>query len=157
MLLFFKIFERNEQHAKTFAVFFPEMFVVHFVRTPDCFCVNVVRIAEPFETLVDKNVMNDEIGESISKNPQPHSQSDFQDIILPQKEKPDTDQGIENKKSVIPFKPGIVVFFMMVGMQVPQKTVHDKFVAEPCHEFHKQERQEKNKDIDPHGYNIFNL
>lgn len=39
--------------------------MVHFVCSPYCFEVGVVNVPEEFESLVDKNIMNKKIGESI--------------------------------------------------------------------------------------------
>jgi hypothetical protein len=37
-----------------------------------------------------------------------------------------------------------VIFFVMVFVPYPQKTMHDIFVAKPCHKFHSSESQQKN-------------
>lgn len=89
--------------------------------------------------------MDDKISQPISENGNPDREPDVQNIITPEQEKPNADQGIKHKKPVIALKPGIVVLAVVVLVELPQKTVHDKFVAEPGHEFHKKENTEKNQ------------
>jgi hypothetical protein len=43
------------------------------------------------------------------------------------------------------FKPGIVVFVMVIFMQTPQKTMHDVFMTEPSHEFHEAKSKQENE------------
>jgi hypothetical protein len=69
---------------------------------------------------------------------------------LPKQEETDTYYSIENKKSIISFKPRIMIFFVMVGMQAPKKTVHDVFMTEPSHKFHKEKCNKKDYEMQPH-------
>jgi hypothetical protein len=39
-----------------------------------------------------------------------------------------------------------MVFFVVIFMQHPQKTVHDVFVTKPGYAFHKNKSGQKNKD-----------
>ena len=64
--LSFKILKRDYQHPKTFAVFFPQMFVMHFVGSPDPFGIPIVRFSEHFKALVDKNIVYYKVGGSVS-------------------------------------------------------------------------------------------
>tara|TARA_R110001583_G_scaffold8329_11_gene40071 strand:- start:1804 stop:2061 length:258 start_codon:yes stop_codon:yes gene_type:complete len=59
--------------------------------------------------------------------------------IRPCVEKRHAHYGIENEKGIITFKPGIMVFFMVVFVETPQKAMHNVFMGEPCHELHKTE------------------
>jgi len=53
----------------------------------------------------------------------------------------------EQKEKVIAFEKTIVVFFMMVGMYLPEQTVHNKLVGEPSHAFHEEESSNTNKCV----------
>jgi len=70
---------------------------------------------------------------------------------LPKQKKDDADYRIDDKKSIIPFKPRIMIFFMMVGMEIPKKAMHNVFMAEPCHEFHEAESKDENEYMNPHN------
>ncbi len=72
IFLFFKIFKRYQQHSETFAMFFIEMFVVHFVCSSDGSQVPVVAVSEYFETLMDKNIVNQKVAKTINRNSNPH-------------------------------------------------------------------------------------
>ena len=62
LFLFLKIFERHQKHPETFALVFSEVFVVHLMGSSYCSCIPVVGISEQLEALVNKNVVNQEIG-----------------------------------------------------------------------------------------------
>ena len=130
-----EVLHRDKQHPKTFTVFLAKVLVVHLVCPADSTRVTIVDVAEQLEPLVDKNVMNDEVGKAIGENSQPDSEPDFENSILPQQEKPDAYDCIDNKKRVVALKPGIVVLAVMVGVQGPEKTVHDVFVRKPGNPF----------------------
>nr|AOE05706.1 hypothetical protein [uncultured bacterium] len=66
--LSFKILKGDYQHPKTFAVFFPQMLVMHFVGSPDPFGIPIVCFSKHFKALVDKNIVHYKIGGSVSHN-----------------------------------------------------------------------------------------
>lgn len=151
LLGIFKIFPGNHQHSEAFAMIFPQMFMVHFMRSSNGFSIAIVGISEQFKTLMNKNIMNGKIGDAVSKYTQSYCQSDFQDAVLPKQEKRHADNGVNHKKSIIVFKPRIVCFMMMIFVQAPQKTVHDVLVTKPGHEFHQAEGEQKNQNMYPHS------
>ena len=67
---FSPIFFVHEQHAKAFTLMFAEMLVVHFMCPSNRFYVGVIASAEPFESLVDDHVMDQEIGETVGHDAQ---------------------------------------------------------------------------------------
>jgi hypothetical protein len=69
---------------------------------------------------------------------------------LPQQKKSDADHGVESEKPIIPLKPTVVIFLVMVGVQVPQKSVHDVFMTKPRHKFHDAKSRDENQNMDPH-------
>jgi len=95
------------------------MFMVHFMCPSQAFCESVIRISENFEALVNKNIMNREISNSIGKNSKPNRQSDPNTIISPQQEESNTDNGVKNKKQVIALPPTVVVFLVVIPMKFP--------------------------------------
>jgi hypothetical protein len=59
--LFFEILKRNEQHSEAFAIAFSDVLVVHFVCSSNAFRVNIIGISKEFKTLVNENIVYDEI------------------------------------------------------------------------------------------------
>jgi len=53
--------------------------------------------------------------------------------------------GENHEKSVISFKNMGIFGLMVIRMQIPQKTVHYKFVSAPSDAFHKQVGNQKNQ------------
>lgn len=82
--LLLEILERHEKHAKTFAVLFAEMFVVHFVGSTHRFSITIVGVPENLEPLVDKYIMNDKISHAVRKNAKPDTDADLKNIKSPQ-------------------------------------------------------------------------
>ena len=113
------ILKRKQQHTKAFAVLFTNMFVVHFVRTPYRFSVPAFCLTENFKALVNKNIMYHKVGKTVGKYPEANRKAYLQNVILPQQKESYAYQGIKYEKSIIPFKPGVVVFFVVVFVQYP--------------------------------------
>ena len=56
--LLFKILYREQQHAKTFALVFAQVLVVHFVGAAHGFAITAGGIAKNFKPLVYKNIVH---------------------------------------------------------------------------------------------------
>jgi hypothetical protein len=57
--------------------------------------------------------------------------------------------GKYKKKAVVFLKKAVFFMFwlMMVGMPVPEETVHNEFVREPGHEFHADVSRQRNECV----------
>lgn len=110
--------------------------------------IPIVRIAEHFEALVDKNIVYQEVGSTVNQDAQPDRETVPEFSIVTEVKEPHTYNGIEYKKGIIPFEPGVVVFPVVILMQGPQKPVHHILVRGPGHEFHDAEGEYENKDPD---------
>jgi hypothetical protein len=73
---FLKIFPRHNQHPETFAIFLADVFVVHFVRASNRFCVTVIRVSEDFKPLMDEDVVNRKVCNPIREDSQPNRKAD---------------------------------------------------------------------------------
>ena len=60
-----EVFKRNEQHSEAFTVFFSDVLVMHLMSSPQCTEVRVLRVTHDFQSLVNEDVMNEEIGHPI--------------------------------------------------------------------------------------------
>ena len=69
-LLLFEIFERDNQHSKTFPILFSQMFVVHFMCPSHSPGIPIIGISEHFEPLVYKNIVDHEIGYAVGQDPE---------------------------------------------------------------------------------------
>jgi hypothetical protein len=67
-LLFLEIFKRDEKHSKTLTFFFSEVFVVDFVSAPYAPGIPVIRISEELKPLVDEDVVNHKVSNSIGED-----------------------------------------------------------------------------------------
>ena len=72
---FAKVTRRDEQHPEALAVFFAQVFVVNLVGLPNRHKVGVFGSFEPWETLVDEDVVDQEVCQAIERdagsNPEP--------------------------------------------------------------------------------------
>ncbi len=71
---FYKILVWDPKHTETLAMFFTQMFVVHLMRSANGTEVHIIRLAQPFEPLMNKNIMHQKIGESVYSYTQPDEQ-----------------------------------------------------------------------------------
>ena len=81
--------------------------------------IPVIGIPEHPEALVDKYVMDCEIRYAVSEYAKSQWPSVPEIRISPEIETGHTNHRIEEEKSIIPFKPGIVVLMVMVFVQAP--------------------------------------
>ncbi len=93
--------------------------MVHFVGAPDSSSIPIVGVPEHFETLVDKNIVHNKIGEPIGENPEPDGQSGPKSKIAPANKTTDAHQGIEQKEIVIALPPATVILMMVIFVQTP--------------------------------------
>ena len=63
-----KILPRNDQHSKTFTSIFVDVFMVNFMCATQPFRIAVICSFQPFESLVNKNIMHHKIGAINGKN-----------------------------------------------------------------------------------------
>lgn len=123
--------------------------MVHLMRPAYRHGVTVVGVPEDFETLVDEDVVDKKVGPTVAKNAYPNGQSGFEYVVAPKQKEPDAVRRIHDKEQVIAFKPRIVVFFVVVLVPRPQKSVHDVFVAQPGYRFHGHKSNYPNRDLYP--------
>jgi hypothetical protein len=95
------------------------MFVMHFVRPSNPSSVPIISISKQFESLVNKNIMYQKIGQAVQENTQCDWESRPKVIFTPKNHESCAYKGIKNKKEVVAFKPRFVIFLVMVFVQVP--------------------------------------
>lgn len=119
--------------------------MVHFMGSPQAFCIPIIRIPENFKPLVDKYVVNKKVGKAIGENSQTQGKSSPKIVIPPAQKTANAHKRIKNKKKVIAFPPATMIFLVMVPMKTPQQAMHNIFMRKPRHKFHNAESGEKNQ------------
>ena len=114
------------------------MFVVHFMCPSHGFGIAIIGISEPFKSLVDKDVVNQKISETVDKNPNAYGESRPKIVLPPKNYAGGTDDGVENEEQIIAFKPWFVIFLVVIFVKTPKKSMHYIFVRKPSHKFHAQ-------------------
>jgi len=78
------------------------------------FCVFVIGVSKPLKALVYKNIMHHEVSKSVGHNSYSNGPTLPERGIYSSHNKAHTNNGIENKESVISFEPTIMIFLVMV-------------------------------------------
>jgi hypothetical protein len=133
-----RIFFWCNQKAKCFTIFFSVLAVVNVMRINHPLQIGTFLIGPPLQPLVNNDVMENNVENSIGKN----TQANRHDIrvvthhgaIIKQ---PDGGQAEHHSKPVIFFQ-SMIMNGVMGFMPHPQKAVHHILVCEPGHELPKE-------------------
>jgi hypothetical protein len=132
------VFFGYQQHPKTFALKFPEVFMVHLMCPPDTAYIPVVASCKKLYALVNDHIVYQEISKTIQGDP---CTDRSQPVPAIKSAEPDTEYAgnRKNKEERIILFKNPMAFFMMIFMQIPQETMHDILVGKPCNAFHPKE------------------
>jgi hypothetical protein len=119
---------------------------MHFVTFAKGYQIFVFGIFKQLQSLVNYDVVHDKIAQSVSKNPQSDEELVVKTSFCPEVKQQNTRYGKNHEKQIISLENMSVFRLVMVGMQIPQKSVHHKFVRTPCHAFHNQISSQKNQE-----------
>lgn len=131
---------------------------MNFVSSPDGSNISIVPVAKYFYSLVYNYIVHQKIGYSI--NSYAYSNVKYKVDFVNDAQIPEGCRRYsEDKGKPIILLKNIIVRFMMVAVQKPHKTMHDKFVGKPCNKFHKKESNNyrDNIDYDVHGLYYFKM
>jgi hypothetical protein len=95
---------------------------------------------------VNDDVVHNKIAQSISKNPQSDKESVIETGFGTKVKQQNTWDSKNHEKQIIAFKNMGVFGLVVVGVQIPQESVHHKFVRAPSHAFHNQISDQKNQE-----------
>ncbi len=138
--------KRRPQHAKAFTVFWPQVFVMQKMRFSDCFKVSVVRASQHLEPLVDKDVMYDEVTDSVEQDSETNPDSEIS-IQRTCDEEIGRRDGKDQEKRIVFFKK-MIVSNMMILVKPPHEAVHHVFMGGPCNTFHDYEGGQNDQEVD---------
>jgi hypothetical protein len=95
------------------------MFVVHFMGTAHTTGIPIVGISKEFKSLVDKNIVHQKIGDTVGQYAKSQWPSVPKPSVVAQEEQGHAHNGVEQEKGIVPFKPRVVVLFVMVFVERP--------------------------------------
>ena len=119
------------------------MFVVNLVRLANRHEVRVLGPLEPRKTLMDEDVVNQEIGQTIQRDARPNPKPKVL-VQTPGDEAVGAGDG-ENEKERVVFLEEARTVGVVICVEVPHRTVHQVFVGRLCHAFHDEEGEEHNE------------
>jgi len=94
---------------------------------------------EPFESLMNQDIVNHKITESVKCDSQSDEKQIIHSALYAKVEKNDAGKGKNHEENVISFENISVFRLVMIGMKIPHQTVHNVFMCEPGHAFHEKE------------------
>lgn len=133
------------QHAETLPVFLAKMLVVHLVRPADGPHIGIPAPGEPFEALMDDDVMYHEISESIRHDTKTYGLHPPDPVLTSEHDQQHAGYGKYDEEGIILFEES-GLHLVMILMQIPQKSMHHPFMRGPGDAFHEEESQEQNED-----------
>ena len=95
------------------------MFVMHFMGLTDPTGVPIVDVAEYFESLVDKYIVNDKISNTIGQIPKADGPSIPKSGIIADDDAGHAHHCVENEEGIVTFEPRVMVLSMVISMQTP--------------------------------------
>jgi hypothetical protein len=118
---------------------FVQVLVVHFMRAPDGCEIAVLTVPEKPETLVNKNIMHQEIGKSINGNTKADEEQEIITVLHSDKKADDTGNGKDQEEEIVVLEESLRLLVVMVFVQNPQNAMHDVFMRKPGYGFHRDE------------------
>ncbi len=130
--------------------------MMYFVSSSNGFEISIIRSGQPFESLMNEDIVYHEIGESIQGNACTYPQSWIECFTAPSQENKCHAWNSKNQKEeVIFFKEPFVFMGMMILVEIPQQSMHDVFVGKPGNAFHKNESCDDDKNAVSNHFSRF--
>ena len=96
----------------------------------------VFGVFEELQPLVDNDVVHDKIAQTVSKNTQADKETIIKTSCCSEVKQQDTGNGKNHEKQIVALENMGVLGLVVIGVQIPQKSVHHIFVRTPSHAFH---------------------
>jgi len=144
----------NEKHTEAFTFMPVEVLVVHLMGPADRTYIIAVCFAEPFEPLVNDHIVHQEISKTICHDAKTDRLHPPYIIKCAEIDQQYTWYCEDDKECIILFKK-TRLYLVMIFMQIPEKSMHDITMSEPCNTFHTNECCNQNKYIVKPGHNYF--
>ena len=112
------------------------MLVMDFMAFAKGYQIFVFGIFEQLQPLVDNDVVHDKIAQTVSKNPQSDEKAVIETRIRTKIKQQDAGNGKNHEKQIVALENMGVLGLVVIGVQIPQKSVHHIFMRAPSHAFH---------------------
>jgi hypothetical protein len=111
---------------------------MHLVCPTNRAYITVVATRKKFEALMNDHIMHNEVGQAIQRNAKANASNKVILVLQTQHNAQPTRYGENEKESIVLFK-SMAFRFVVIFMQVPQKSMHHIFVGAPSNAFHNKE------------------
>lgn len=128
--------------------------MVNFVRSSDRLEIWVIGVSEHFESLVNENVVHQKIREPVNRDSQSYPKKGIIALQHAKKQSGNTRQSKNEEEKIIVLKEAVGFLFVVIPMQIPQKTVHDVFMREPGHPFHAEKGKQHDSCIYKYVFHV---
>jgi hypothetical protein len=133
------------QHPEAFALVAVQVLVVHFMGPANGAHIGIAAAAEPFEALVNNDVVHQEISDPIGHNAKANGLHPPNTIHSTKANQQHTGHREYDKEPVVLFKKARF-FLVMITVQEPEESMHDVSMRQPGYAFHYQEGSNQHKD-----------
>src|SRR3970040_1409453 len=113
--------------------------MVHFVRFSQADQVLVIGVFEPLNPLVNQDIMYHEITKSVKCDPESDEKQIVHAALYAKVKKSDAGCCENHKKDIVSFENVGIFGLVMIGMEIPHRSVHNVLVSHPSHAFHEKE------------------
>lgn len=118
--------------------------MVHLMGLPECAEVHIVCAVKPVKALMDQHIMHEKVARSVHHDTQSDKKPEVESVFCSEQHEHKAGYREDEEEEIILFEEarfGLV----MVFMEVPHKTVHNKFMGAPGDPFHKGKSAERNE------------
>jgi hypothetical protein len=136
----------HQQHTKAFTVVPVKMLMMHFVGPAYRTYICAAAPREPFEPLVDDDIMHNKISQAISHDAETDRLQIPSVSISTEKDEQHTGNSKYDKEEIVLLKESRF-YLVVVPVQVPEKAVHHIAMRKPGNAFHDNEGSKENKYI----------
>ena len=124
-----------------------------FVRAADGEEIGVVRIPQPLDSLVDEDLVHEEVEDSVDEDAQAYPEPrGMQAEHAARDEAAHRRHSEDQEEAVVALDEVVVVLLVVIAVQVPEEAVHHEFMRGPSHELHEGGRAENDGDDGPDAH-----
>lgn len=121
--------------------------MMHFMCFTDGAEINIIGATEKIKTLVDEDIVHQEICEPIDGDSESDVKAVIHTVSNTEKNQDHAGDGEDQEEGIVLFKESRFRL-MMIFVEVPAESVHNVFMGKPGHILHEREGDENNGDID---------
>ena len=112
------------------------MLMVDLMATSNGLKISILGVSEHFEALVDKDIVDQEIGQAVQADAQADPEQVVISLLHSEEQSGNSWNGEDQEEGVVVLQESLGSLFVVVPVQVPKPAVHDVFMGEPGHSLH---------------------